>query len=187
MELEAKALCRVVREKLFISKIIMAIDVHSGFGARDRFWFPHSRAQDVFSGISEVMAIRQLFNNTYPNHFYDIEPTSYQYTIDGDLWDYLSDEFYDLKAANKVGSKIFVPWTLEMGSWIWLKKNPLQMFNKLGLFHPMVSHQHQRILRRHLTLFNFLQKIVVSSDSWLEIKEEDKKRFNKQARGMWYD
>ncbi len=185
MELEAKALCRVVREKLFPSNLSLAIDVHSGFGARDRFWFPYARETEIFPHISEVMALVNLFDKTHPHHFYTIEPTSYQYSIDGDLWDYMTDEFFKVNPITN--SKLFLPWTLEMGSWIWLKKNPLQILNKMGLYHPLIPHRHQRILRRHFTLFDFLHRSVLFPKPWIDLDNKRKRQFLQIAKGRWYD
>src|SRR5512136_1485687 len=40
MEKEALALCRVVDQHLFNSPLSIALDLHSGFGIKDRLWFP---------------------------------------------------------------------------------------------------------------------------------------------------
>ena len=187
MEVETKAICKVVREKIFPSKLSMAVDVHSGFGAKDRFWFPYSRSNEVFPDISEVMALIQLFDKTHPHHFYTIEPTSYQYTIDGDVWDYLVEEFLQINKAQSDLKKLFLPWTLEMGSWIWLKKNPLQILNKMGMYHPLIPHRHQRILRRHFTLFDFLHRSVLFPKPWIQLNENQKLDFLKEAKDKWYE
>ena len=61
---------------------------------------------------------------------------SRQYTIHGDPWDFLFEE-----NRKKEGHGMFIPFTLEMGSWMWLKKNPLQVFSKDGVFHPTLPHR----------------------------------------------
>ena len=40
MEKEALALCRIVDKHLFNSPLSIALDLHSGFGIKDRLWFP---------------------------------------------------------------------------------------------------------------------------------------------------
>ncbi|MGZ3809736.1 MAG: zinc carboxypeptidase, partial [Bacteriovorax sp.] len=55
---------------------------------------------------------------------------------------------------------IFIPWTLEMGSWIWLKKNPMQLFSKTGLFNPVAPHRYQRTMRRHYILIEFFTRLA---------------------------
>lgn len=186
MELEAKALCRVVEEKVFPAKISLAVDVHSGFGAKDRFWFPYARTGQVFPQMGEVMALTHLFGKTHPHHFYVIEPTSHQYNIEGDLWDFLVDRFYE-KQKDKKEQNLFVPWTLEMGSWIWLKKNPLQILNRMGLYHPLMPHRHQRILRRHFTLFDFLHRSILFPKTWTDLSGEDRKKWEFFAKTKWYN
>ena len=182
MEVEAQALCRVVREKLFSSQLSLAVDVHSGFGATDRLWFPYAHSKAPFSSIAEVYALQGLFERSYPRHPYVIEPTSGQYTIHGDLWDYLSLEF-DNNPDYK--GRLFLPWTLEMGSWLWLRKNPMQIFSRLGLFHPIQAHRMKRTLRRHNTLFDFLHRSVISP-VWRKEAKEKREILERKSYEKWY-
>jgi hypothetical protein len=181
MEIEAQALCRVVEERLFPSKLAIAVDVHSGFGARDRFWFPFGHSRRPFDYLPEVFGLKELFDKTYPHHFYIIEPVSRQYTIYGDLWDYLF-----LKHQQKFNEPRFFSWTLEMGSWMWLRKNPAQIFNRDGIFHPVKPHRRQRILRRHNNLFDFLHRALQAPEAWLNQSPEVRVQKNQQALDLWY-
>ncbi len=72
----------------------------------------------------------EIFEEAYAHHHYVFEPQSRQYLTHGDLWDYLY-----LKAAARPG-RMFLPMTLEMGSWLWVKKNPRQLFSRHGIFNP---------------------------------------------------
>jgi hypothetical protein len=81
---------------------------------------------------------------------------SQEYVINGDLWDYLFDE-----CQTSGTDTVFMPLTLEMGSWSWLRKSPMHLFLRHGLFHPLLPHRQQRILRRHLTLFDFLSRAAL--------------------------
>ncbi len=177
MEAEARALCEFISREVFPSRCALSVDVHSGFGSVDRLWFPYARTSEPPPQISEVMALKRLFDRSYPNQFYRIEPQTEAYTTHGDLWDWL----YDMKRERGV----YIPWTLELGSWIWLKKNPRQMFSSLGPFNPQQPHRRQRILRRHLTLFDFLHRAVLNSEPWCEV--EDKEILRERAMEMWYD
>lgn len=183
MEIEAQALCRVVQEELFPSRLSVAVDVHSGFGARDRFWFPFAHSRKPFPHLPEVYSLKELFESTYPHHFYVVEPVSRQYTIFGDLWDHLYIEHQ--KATG--GKASFFPWTLEMGSWMWLRKNPTQIFSPFGAFHPVKPHRRQRILRRHNNLFDFLHRAVMAPEAWLNFTDEARARKLKDAMGLWYE
>lgn len=183
MEVEAKALCRVAEEKLFTSRRAFAVDVHSGFGAKDRLWFPFAHSRKPFPLLPEAYALKRLYDKTYSHHFYEIELVSRQYTIHGDLWDYL---FLKHQSERKP-SEFFIPWTLEMGSWIWIKKNPIQVFSKFGVFHPIKPHRYHRILRRHLTLFDFLHRSLLSPEIWTELTQEQREKNRQEALKLWYD
>lgn len=182
MEIEAQVLCDFVRQEAFASKVAVALDCHSGYGAVDRLWFPYSRSIKPFPDLAETFALKNLLDNTYPNHVYRMEPGSQGYTIGGDLWDYLYEE-HKIVYGDK---KRFLPITLEMGSWLWLKKNPVQLFSAMGLFHPMHLHRHKRILRRHITLLDFLLKAVVSAEEWAFPQGEEKRELHKAALDHWY-
>lgn len=64
--------------------------------------------------------------------------------------------------------RIFIPLTLEMGSWTWLRKNPRQIFSSFGAFNPMMPHRYERILRRHLILLDFLVRATRNHKLWIE-------------------
>ncbi len=181
MEIEVKALLRVLESEILNSKISLTVDVHSGFGARDRFWFPYAHSRKPFPYLGEAYALKGLFDQTYPNHFYNFEPMSRQYTIHGDPWDYVFE-----KNRQRGDHGFFMPFCLEMGSWMWLKKNPLQVFSKDGAFHPTLPHRRRRILRRHMNLFDFLHRAIISPGSWLQLPEKIKNENNNRALEEWY-
>ncbi|MGD0958381.1 MAG: M14 family zinc carboxypeptidase [Methylomonas sp.] len=182
MESESVALCKVINKYLFNAPLSIAIDLHSGFGVRDRLWFPYASSKKPMPSLAEAFAWKQLFDRSYPHHFYKIEPMSQEYVINGDLWDYLYDDFMQ----RHEGRKLFLPLTLEMGSWLWLRKNPLHLFQRYGLFHPLSPHRQQRILRRHLTLFDFLFRSLLYPEPWAYLSESKKDYFNIKARELWY-
>lgn len=179
MEIESQALCRVVQEDLFPRAFSLALDCHSGFGLRDRIWFPHAHTAVPIQHLPEVSALEQLFEQTYPNHNYLFEPQSRQYLTHGDLWDYLY-----LRAAGN-DQRIFLPLTLEMGSWLWVKKNPLQLFSRQGIFNPQPTHRLQRVLRSHLVWLDFLTRAACGHQRWLPVGAA---RAQQQQRAVsrWY-
>lgn len=182
MEVETKALMDVVSSELLVSRISIAVDIHSGFGATDRFWFPYAHTRRPFPFLPEAFRLKALFDQTYPHHFYAFEPMSRQYTVHGDPWDYL---FEQNRKQNSPG--FFMPFTLEMGSWTWLKKNPLQILSKDGVFNPILPHRRKRMLRRHLNLFDFLHRAILSPDAWLYQSELARQENMKKALKLWYD
>ena len=161
MEAEAAALVRVVEDDVFASRFAIALDLHSGFGFVDRLWYPYARTREPLPDQAKIAALGRLLDATLPNHVYRFEQTAQTYTIRGDLWDHL----YDRRRA--VGGGTLLPLTLEMGSWAWVRKNPLQALSSLGRFNPIKAHRHRRTLRRHLPLLDFLLYAAASYTAWL--------------------
>jgi hypothetical protein len=182
METEAQALCEVVRRCTAQAPLTITVDLHSGFGIQDRLWFPYAYCRKPYPDIAQAFAWKQSFENCYPHHFYKIEPMSQEYVIEGDLWDYLYQDFMD----NNDGKRFFLPLTLEMGSWLWLRKSPLHVFMRHGLFHPVLPHRQQRILRRHLILFDFLYRSLLNPHSWQILDSKQKHDYEQQANRLWY-
>lgn len=182
MEAEAKALCEEIRSEVLCSPLAVTMDVHSGYGIVDRIWFPYAKSRKAFDHLAEAYALKELFDDTYPNHVYRIEPQSHQYITHGDLWDYLYDEH-----RQKCPEKTFIPLTLEMGSWGWVKKNPRQLFSLLGAFNPLVSHRRARTLRRHLTMFDFLHRAVASPRGWALLGKATREEKWTQGNQFWFN
>jgi len=176
-EAETQALLRLVRQKLFRGPFSLVLDCHSGFGAVDRIWFPYAKSRAPFAHLAEVFRLRQLLFDSYPYQPYRFEPQSLHYLCHGDLWDQLYDEAQLLQQA-------FIPLTLEMGSWNWVRKNPLQLLDLLGLFHPMKPHRVKRVLRTHLTLLHFLLSATASHQQWRRSIYPHMHR--QQAMELWY-
>ncbi|MGJ3257412.1 MAG: zinc carboxypeptidase, partial [Alcanivorax sp.] len=123
----------------------------------------------------------QHFEDTYPHHHpYLIEPQSVNYTTHGDLWDYLYDD-----AQDRAPHHTFLPFTLEMGSWLWVRKNPRQMLDFFGYFNPVIGHRHHRVLRQHLPLFEFLTAMTANAGNWLPTTRE-KPALTRQAIAHWF-
>lgn len=128
LEIESQALQKLFEQQAEQSQFVVSIDFHSGFGMKDRLWFPFSYTKKPFDFLAETFALTELFEQSYPYHIYQIEPQSEGYLLNGDLWDYL---FLNFRKKNPTG--IFIPLTLEMGSWNWVRKNPLQLFSRQGV------------------------------------------------------
>lgn len=153
---ESRALISAVNSLLESSAGVVAIDLHSGFGARDRVWTPWSMSSAIPPHWEHYIALETALNDSFPDHVYTFEKQSESYQTNGDLWDYL------LVENIKRGGPLFLPLTLEMGSWNWLKKAPWQALSKLGWFHPIAPHRVQRVCRRHLTLLDFLVNVCAN-------------------------
>lgn len=177
MQPEAAALCAVVERELLSRPVAMAIDCHSGFGLADRLWFPFAHTATPIEGLAEMHALKCLFDDTHPQHRYVFEPQSRQYLAHGDLWDHLL-----LQARTDA---TFLPLTLEMGSWTWVRKNPRQIFSLQGIFNPLIEHRRSRVLRRHLVWLDFVARAVASARRWLPTGAE-RERHRAAALALWY-
>ena len=161
MESESSALCRLVEEELLGRPFAAALDCHSGFGFRDRIWFPYAHTTAPIHHLPEIHALTALFEQRHPKHDYVIEPQSRHYLTHGDLWDHL----YQRSLAQE--GSMFLPLTLEMGSWRWVSKYPRQLLSKLGLFNPLPAARRERVLRNHLPWLDFLIRMGSECTHWL--------------------
>ena len=181
MEVESKALIETVLKELKQTSCAVTVDVHSGFGMQDQLWLPYAKTKKPFPHLAQAHALFELFDHTFPYHFYKIEPQAKNYTTHGDLWDYIYDESTSLR-----GDFTYIPLALEMGSWNWVKKNPLQLFSAAGPFNPIKKHRERRILRRHNTFFEFLIKAMNSHYVWDRLNPDQKNKHQLRALERWY-
>jgi hypothetical protein len=159
LEVESAALINVVKQELMARPLSLALDCHSGYGWDDSIWFPYARTKKQMPHLPEMYQLKTMFEEAYPHHGYAFEPQSHQYLLHGDLWDCAYDQ---TPAPN-----VFLPMTLELGSWRWIKKNPRQLFSRLGMFNPVKAHRVERVLRRHANFMDFLTRAAFSSNRWL--------------------
>jgi hypothetical protein len=179
-ERESRALFALVSKELLCSDVSLAVDCHSGFGMVDRLWFPYARTRKPFPNLAEVVGLKRLLDRTLPHHVYRVEPQANAYTIEGDLWDHL----YDLQ-KQRAPQRVFVPLTLEMGSWAWVRKNPRQLWSLDGGFNPVAPHRVKRTLRRHLPLFDLLLHAIASHEAWVADGDEARARCELEAFATW--
>lgn len=177
MEAEAAALCTVVARELLPRPFALALDCHSGFGLSDRLWFPFAHRREPIEHLPEIHALKRLFDDAHPQHRYVFEPQSRQYLAHGDLWDHLY-----LQAPPGMN---FVPLTLEMGSWTWVRKNPRQLFSRHGIFNPLIDHRRSRVLRRHLVWLDFVARAAASQHRWRP-DGSSRERHRAEALALWY-
>lgn len=181
MEKESEALCNFVRRELYRAPFSISLDMHSGFGMVDRLWFPYAHSRDPIDCVDKIYALKTRLDRSLPNHFYLMEPQSMRYLSHGDIWDYL---YLEMKKESP--DRVLMPLTLEMGSWLWVKKNPRQAFSSLGIFNPMIPHRLQRTLRRHLALLDFLVRAAVSHENWSHPSRILSESYGQKARDLWF-
>lgn len=179
MELENQTVCDVVTQELLTRNFSVSVDCHSGFGVRDRIWFPFAHKRAPIAHLAEMQALKNIFIQSNSSHRYVIEPQSQQYLAHGDLWDHLYMQ------ACLQSQRLFLPLTLEMGSWLWVKKNPRQLFSRHGIFNPLIEHRQQRVLRQHQLLLDFLSRAACGHHLWLPTPE-NRAQHHAQALQDWY-
>ena len=179
MEIENLAVRDVVCAELLSRDFSVSVDCHSGFGVRDRLWFPFAHKRAPIHHLAEIQALKTIFIQSHSHHRYVFEPQSLQYLAHGDLWDYL----YLLSCEQS--QRVFLPLTLEMGSWLWVKKNPRQLFSRHGIFNPLIEHRQQRVLRQHQLLLDFLSRAACGYQMWLPTVES-RALHHAQALQDWY-
>lgn len=179
MEIENQAVCEVVDAELLRRRFSVALDLHSGFGLRDRVWFPWAHSRVPVKHLADIHAFWLNFEATYPQHDYLFEPQCHAYVTHGDLWDHLNQR------AEAMDEVTFLPFTLEMGSWLWIKKNPRQAFSLQGIFNPMLEHRLQRVLRRHLVWLDYVARAAAGRDLW-RAQGALRWRHRHQAIARWY-
>jgi len=178
MQVEAQTLCDFISQQILPSPFSLVLDCHSGFGCHNQIWFPYAKSRiKPIKHLGEIYYLRKLFFETYPYQNYKFEPQSQHYLTHGDLWDHIY-------AQSLQHNNTFLPLTLEMGSWRWIRKNPLQLRKSLGLFHPIKPHRTNRVLRGHLILMEFLLHTTLSHKKWLN--DSHTQLMKKEAMELWY-
>lgn len=162
IEIETKTVIEYCFKEIFQSQQVISLDFHSGFGIRDRLWYPWAKSLSPFPHEKDVLKLKNLFEKTHPYHVYIIEHQADSYMTHGDMWDHIYEMY-----MKKNSQGVFLPLTLEMGSWLWVRKNPLQAFSPLGYFNPVKKHRYSRVMRRHLHLLEFLLRANVNKEAWL--------------------
>jgi hypothetical protein len=179
MERESTALCGLVEHELLGRPFSVVVDCHSGFGTRDRVWFPYAHTSRPIPHLADVYAFERILDESHPHHRYIVEPQSRQYLAHGDLWDHL------YRRALALPQHTFLPLTLEMGSWLWVKKNPRQLFSRQGIFNPLIEHRRQRVLRRHTAWLDFVMRAAQSHRRWVPVGEV-RDAAHEAALSRWY-
>jgi hypothetical protein len=178
MEAESRALCALVEEELLARPFSLVLDCHSGFGLRDRIWFPYAHTRKPFEHLAEVHALMARFSASYPNHSYLFEPQSRRYLAHGDLWDHLC-------AQASASGRTFLPLTLEMGSWRWIKKSPRQILSRLGFFNPLAAARLERVRKNHLPWLYFLCHAARTWRQWSPTGS-DRQHHEHSGRLQWF-
>ncbi len=177
-EPEFIALKNIIQRYCHSNRPCLAVDFHSGFGFQDHLWIPYAYRRLPIPDIGSYVALKLLWERNFPHHNYVFGPQAMHYLSHGDIWDY----FYQTSRAQGI---TLLPLTLEMGSWLWVKKHPQQLFSFAGLFNPTVPHRHARVLRGHLLLIDFLLAAARNIEHWRP-KGEREREMQQMAQSLWY-
>lgn len=173
LEFENLKLIELVERELWSAPFSFSLDIHSGFGAEDFLWTPYAKEHGHPPYWEHYKRFSDKLDRTFRNHVYRFEPQSDEYTTSGDLWDYLFDMAREQYSEDQ---HVFLPMTLEVGSWVWLKKSPLKATELRNFFNPAHHHRERRVLRRHLPLFNLLLNLVADYRRVLGVGETRRSR-----------
>jgi hypothetical protein len=173
MELENKALFQFVQKHLFDAPFSLALDIHSGFGMRDRMWYPYGKSMNPYPDELLARKMARYFKVTNPFHNYKFEKQSDSYLIHGDMWDYMYDQFKEKKTSTK-----FLPWTLEIGSWSWWLSKPHRLLNFSRMFHTNDTRKYNRVMRKHWGLLDFFKDMTIHHKTWAG-EQRSKKNLNR--------
>lgn len=151
-ERETRALFRFLKEDFLKrrKRVHLALDIHSGYGSENFFWWPYSyTSKPVF----QERAFLKLAARLKERHkMYRIEPMAMSYQTHGDLWDAALLDF----EAQKSKKSVFLPFTLEVGTWQEIRKNPRRLFNREAIFNPPRESRKAYLKAHRELLWDFL-------------------------------
>ena len=151
LEPEAKLLTDLVLDVARAAPFTLALDLHSGFGARTSLWTPYARRPGRPPTWREYRRIRNVVDEAIPHHRLRFEPQSVRYRTSGDLWDWMYDT-----AQGEGLVRRFYPLTLEIGTWRWLRRSPLDALHRFNYFNPSRPGRQRRVMERHVPLLALL-------------------------------
>ena len=152
---ESRALFRFCLERFSQARkgtILPVLDVHSGFGMKDSVWWPYAGKKTPSADHYLFERLSRILHTEGDGITY--EPQTQAYTVHGDLWDRLYDDYRRSKKPAKL-----LPFTLEIGTWSDVKRNPGRLLSKRGLFNPP-PEQKALMIQRYRP---FLSKFVLLS------------------------
>lgn len=195
LEYENIILKDFVVKNMMPSPFAMSVDIHSGFGWHDRLWYPYGKSHQPFDQTRITSVFARYLKLSHPYHRYIVEKQSDSYLINGDMWDYIYDvhkELYgsslnlcteDQRSNTHESKNIFIPWTLEVGSWSWLLRKPHRIFSTSGLFHTeKTTNKYAFTMRKHWGLLDFFQRMTIHYRTW--VREQEPKKSLDRAVGF---
>lgn len=163
---ESRSLLRLMAEYFYpITKTVLPVlDVHSGFGAIDRVWWPYAKTDTFCEDQSAYEKVADYLKNQcgHGNLEYGSQSDSYQ--ANGDLWDLVYDQFKGVQRAKD--SSLLLPFTLEIGTWSSIKEEPSRIFKKKGIFNPTKANRQETITRYRGFLRDYVMLSSTKPKNW---------------------
>jgi hypothetical protein len=172
MERESRALIRFLKNELWHGKnrIHAALDIHSGYGSQNYLWWPYSYTKD---DVYQRPAFELLGDELRKRHsLYRIEPMALSYQTHGDLWDLALLEFEKQQRTGLYQKSQFLPYTLEIGTWQEIRKQPTRLFSREKIFNPPPESRKQYLKAHRALIWDFIH---------MHAKRGDRKVFLKRA------
>jgi Zinc carboxypeptidase len=152
-ERETRALFHFLHEEFLRrrKKVHLALDIHSGYGSQNFFWWPYSFSKKVVFQEQAFLKIAARLRSSHP--LYRIEPMALSYQTHGDLWDAALIEFERTQQNKK---SLFLPFTLEVGTWQEIRKSPRRLFNREAIFNPPRESRKAYLKAHRALLWDFV-------------------------------
>lgn len=143
---ESKILFKFIKKYFYgiENSILPVLDIHSGFGTIDNFWWPFAYTKEKCKDDSTYQNLAKILRDECFNLHVQYGPQSESYTTHGDLWDQLYLNYQEFSEQKPTNSK-FLPWTLEIGTWSDLKSDPWKILRKRGIFNPAKVNKYTYI------------------------------------------
>jgi len=183
MEKEALALCRVVDQQLFNSPLSIALDLHSGFGIKDRLWFPYASRKTPFAFIAETLALKERFDRCYQHHIYKIEPMCLEYVISGDLWIICSMILYNDLAL----IVYFCPWPWKWAHGCGYARIQRIFFRATACFTRFYRIGNNGFFAGIFCFLIFYNASLLYPENWAHLNPQQKPAYTKKAEAFWYE
>jgi hypothetical protein len=168
LERESRALYRFLCEYAWkVGRLHLSLDIQSGYGSQNYLWWPYSYSKTRVPHAAVFQLVAAELSQRHP--LYRIEPMSLSYQTHGDLWDRALIEFEAAKERKLIArQQIFLPLTLEIGTWREIKKNPLRIASKEKIFNPPPQSRKSYLRQHRQLLWDLIH---------LHVRKSDRKRY----------
>ncbi|MBX3722386.1 MAG: DUF2817 domain-containing protein [Turneriella sp.] len=154
---ETRALFRFLREDFLRRRrrVHLALDIHSGYGSENFFWWPYSYTTKPVFKEQAILSVADTLRERHG--MYRIEPMAKSYQTHGDLWDAALLAFQDKTLQQKPQRRsLFMPFTLEVGTWHELRKSPRRLFSREAIFNPPRESRKAYLKAHRALLWDFI-------------------------------